>query len=279
MNRFDRSSRFFGQEGVARLQATRVAIVGVGGLGTHTVQQAALLGVRDFAVIDDQALAVTDLNRYVGVRHDDVGTQKVILAERLIHSIDPLAHVDRVDANLASTDAFAAVINSDVIFGCLDNEGARLILVELCTAYGKPLFYLASDIEAEDRTRYGGRVVSAFSGNGCPVCLGELDLQVAGEDLSSPDERRQREVLYGIQHEELGGIGPAVVSINGVVASLGVTEFMVYVTGVRRPFPVLTYRGDLGSVLVRKETVPPDCYYCRGIWNKREAAGVERYLD
>lgn len=279
MNRFDRSTRFFGQEGLARLQATRVAIVGIGGLGTHAVQQTALLGVRDFAVIDDQTLTDTDLNRYIGVRPDDVGTSKVVLAERLIRGIDPLARVQRVESALAHAGAFAAIVNSDVIFGCLDNEGARLILVELCAAYGKPLFDLATDVEMEDRTRFGGRVVSVVNGNGCPVCLGELDLQAAGEDLSSPDQRRQREELYGVRHADLGRIGPAVVSINGVIASLGVTEFMVHVTGIRKPFAVLTYRGDLGVVLVRKEPAPLDCYYCNGIWNKRELAGVERYLD
>ena len=43
--RYDRNIRFFGKKGQDRLAAASVAVVGVGGLGTHVVQQLALLGV------------------------------------------------------------------------------------------------------------------------------------------------------------------------------------------------------------------------------------------
>ena len=144
--------------------------------------------------------------------------------------------------------------------------------------YARPLFDLASDIEVDGQLRYGGRVIGAFTGNGCPVCHGELDLNAAREDLNSQELRQERDALYGIKRTDLDGAGPAVVSINGVVASLGVNEFMLYVTGIRAPRSVLTYRGDLGGVLVRKEAPAPDCYYCHGIWNQGERADVERYL-
>jgi hypothetical protein len=279
MRNLDRSERFFGKDGLGKLRATSIVIVGEGGLGTHVTQQTALHGVRDFGLIDDQMFQDTDQNRYVGVRYDDIGTAKVVLGERLIKSVDPEANVTKIHKELASAEAFAAIKKADVVFGCLDNEGARLILTELCSAYGKPLFDLASDIEVDGHVRYGGRIIAAFTGNGCPVCLGELDLDAAREDLSTPELRQQRDALYGIKKADLRGSGPAVVSINGVVASLGVNEFMVYVTGLRAPRALLTYRGDLGGVLVRKEPAPPDCYYCHGIWNQRERVGVERYLD
>jgi len=279
MRNFDRSERFFGKDGLAKLRTKSIAIVGAGGLGTHVTQQTALHGVRRFALIDDQTFQSTDQNRYVGVRYDDIGTLKVVLAERLIKSIEPEADVTTVEKELATPEAFAAIKHADIIFGCLDNEGARLILTELCAAYAKPLFDLASDIEIEDAPRYGGRVIAAFTGNGCPVCLGELDMAEATDDLSTPEQRRQRHELYGINKAALDGTGPAVVSINGVVASLGVNEFMLYVTGIRPPRSVLTYRGDLGGVFVRKEPARADCYYCHGIWNQRERTGVERYLN
>jgi molybdopterin-synthase adenylyltransferase len=279
MDRFDRSTRLFGKEGLARIQATKLAIVGAGGIGTHVIQQTALLGTRDYAIIDDQTLDITNLNRYVGVTPNDVGTPKVVLAERLVHSIDPLANVGKINNVLASNDPFDAIKRADIVFGCIDNEGARLVLTEVCAAYAKPLFDLASDTEATDRTRYGGRVIAAFLGNGCPVCLGELDLAEANDDLSTPEQRRQRDALYGVNRADLDDAGPAVVSINGVVASLAVTEFMVHVTGIRPPQPVLTYHGHLAKVTTRSEPPPKDCYYCSGIWNHRERADVERYFD
>jgi hypothetical protein len=46
----------------------------------------------------------------------------------------------------------------------------------------------------------------------------------------------------------LGETGPMVVSVNGVVASLAVTEFMVFVTGVREPVAHLIYKGHVATV-------------------------------
>ena len=69
--RFDRNILFFGKEGQKRLSNASVAVVGVGGLGTHVVQQLALLGVGGLVLIDSEELDDTNRNRYVGVRHDD----------------------------------------------------------------------------------------------------------------------------------------------------------------------------------------------------------------
>src|SRR6185437_12668857 len=70
-NRFDRQLRFFGRAGQKRIQSAKVAVVGVGGLGTHVVQQLSLLGVKKLSLVDAQELDETNLNRYVGARHDD----------------------------------------------------------------------------------------------------------------------------------------------------------------------------------------------------------------
>lgn len=58
-----------------------------------------------------------------------------------------------------------------------------------------------------------------------------MDITEAQADLAGEAERVDRETLYGIEKGELDRSGPSVVSINGVVASLGVTEFMLAVTG------------------------------------------------
>ena len=58
-DRYDRNIRFFGQEGQDRLAACSVAVVGVGGLGTHVVQQLALLGIGKLALIDKGELKET----------------------------------------------------------------------------------------------------------------------------------------------------------------------------------------------------------------------------
>jgi tRNA A37 threonylcarbamoyladenosine dehydratase len=146
--RYHRNELFFGEEGQKRIRATTCTIVGNGGLGTHCIQQLSLLGVGRLNIIDSEELAETNRNRYVGVRHDDhvPGSRKVDLGERLVHSVDPTIEVTKVPKTFISDEGFAAIRDADYVFGCLDCEGARLILTELCSAYARPYFDLASDI-------------------------------------------------------------------------------------------------------------------------------------
>src|SRR5687767_4964072 len=120
MRDFDRQVRLFGQDGQDRIQRAKVAVVGVGGLGTLVVQQLALLGVKSFVLIDPQELDPTNLNRYVGARFDDPipGTLKVDVGERIIRSIDPGAKIEKVAEQLQSEVAINSIAGVDVVFGC-----------------------------------------------------------------------------------------------------------------------------------------------------------------
>lgn len=277
-SRFDRNIRFFGKEGQERIGKRSLAVVGIGGLGTHVLQQAALLGFETFWLIDPEVLDVTNLNRYVGVYASDIGTPKVELGARIILSVNPNATVIQVRDRLQSKAAFDAIRQADVVIGCLDTDGARLVCAEVAAAAGKPYVDLASDILGEDGMRFGGRMVFSFLGAGCIVCRELIDLEEARFELDA-SAAAAHGAIYGVPRTALRDqTGPAVVSINGVVASLGVTELMLEVTGIRRASAVMTYRGELGKVLLSSDIPAKDCYYCAGIFGRWEEAGVEKYL-
>jgi molybdopterin-synthase adenylyltransferase len=278
VDRFDRNIRFFGREGQDRLGERTLAIVGVGGLGTHVVQQSALLGFGGYALIDHQTLDATNLNRYVGVFASDVGSQKTALASRIIKSIDPSARVEEVRMELQSRTAFEAIRRADIVVGCLDTDGARLVCAEVAAAAGKPYVDLASDILPGKPMQYGGRVVFSFFGDGCILCRGLIDIENARFELDA-NAAAAHEAIYGVPRGLLRDeVGPAVVSINGVVASLAVTELMLHATRVRPPRAVLTYRAEQGKVLASTDGFADDCYYCKGIFGRWDAANVEKYL-
>ena len=183
----------------------------------------------------------------------------------------------RIPHPLRSAEAFEAIVDTDYVFGCLDNEGSRLVLNEFCAVYSKPYFDLSSEIIPGNPPIYGGRICIAWDGHGCLICFQDLDIAEAQADLESPDNRLNREALYGVPRLALGQAGPSVVSINGVIASLAVTEFMVGVTGIRPPKRFITYRADLVKLTFREDPAA-DCYYCQGIRGKGDAANVQRYI-
>ncbi len=276
-NRFDRQIALFGKEGQERLAKAHAVVIGAGGLGSHIVQQLAFLGVGRLTIVDPQTVEESNLNRLVGATSSDVGQLKVDVAARLVSTVDPSIEVRAIAHELHDTDAFDAVKAADVICGCVDHDGPRAILTELSAAYEKPYFDVASEVIPGIEPAYGGRMVCSHGGNGCLSCLDELSLEDVREYFQDPGGRDEESRLYGVPRSELEESGPSVVSINGVVASLAVTEFMVLVTGLRLPHRLLRYHGRLGKVTVGVDPPLPSCFYCKSVYGLREKAVVERY--
>ena len=150
-------------------------------------------------------------------------------------------------------------------------SGDRLDLTDITARYAMPYFDLATDTAGDGHEIYGGRVVLA-DGSQCLVCLPEiLDQRAIAIDRLDPNLLAAHNRIYGINRGALGRSGPAVVSINGVVASLAVTEFMARTTGLREPVKHLIYRADQGAVRRSNDPAAPDCYYCTGLWGTRTA--------
>jgi len=279
-SRFDRQLPLFGKAGQERLRAARVAVIGAGGTGSAVIPQLALLGVGSIVVVDHDDIEESNRNRHFCARHADPipGTSKVEVACRMVAEYDPGIVVESVYGSLLSHDGFAAVRSADYIIGCVDLEGVRLVLTELCAAHAKPYIDVSSGVEPGEPPRYGGRVCCAVGGAGCLVCMGELDMAEAARDLETAAQRKDRQAIYGVQAHLLGARGPSVVSINAVVASLAVTEFIKLCTGLDQPARVIKYDGRLSRVTVSRDAPLADCFYCSGVRGTGATADVERYL-
>lgn len=276
---FNRQIQFFGLKGQEILHQLHVTIVGVGGTGSHIAQQLAFLGVGTIAIVDDDTLEKTNKNRLIGVQSsDEIGTPKVDIVERNIKNISPTTTVIKVPQPLISNEGFEAIKTSLFAFGCVDNDGARLVQNELCVAYEIPFIDVASDI-INDNGEYGGHIISVIDNQSCLYCLGQIDPQEANRHLLNPAARKDWEAIYGVDKKLLGEGGPSVVSINGIVSSLAVTEFMLHVTKIREVKRFLQYKGSRGIVVDKKEIPKPNCYYCQCVRRTRELANLDKYLN
>jgi hypothetical protein len=276
--RYHRSILLFGKEGQQRLRETSVVCLGAGGLGSPLIQHLALLGVKRITSVDPEELDESNRNRLIGARVADPvpGTPKVDVADRLVREINPDVVSVPLPVGLVSEEAFAAVREADWVFGCLDKDGPRAVLNELCAAYAKPYVDLASDVP--EPGIYGGRVCVCYDGNGCLECLGLLDRKAVRRYLETEAYRDGEDKIYGIEKGALDVKGPSVSPVNGVVAGLAAVEFMAGVTGMRRPTRLQEFRGWESKVVVSTDKPRPDCLHCKAIRGTGQKAEVERYL-
>ena len=231
--RFDRQLPWFTDDGQRTLGRIRLGLIGAGGTGSVMTQSLAYLGFKDYVIVDDDSATLTNLNRLVTATLTDIGTSKVILARRLVRSLHHDARVVTIERDVRSKEALDALKGVDLLVGCVDNDGARLILNELALAYDIPYIDLAVGIDARDGvlSDAGGRVVFVLPGGPCLHCMGEIDQREAYFFLATDEDRRiqiERGYVEGMDVK-----APAVVSLNSALASIACNEIAMYVTNGR----------------------------------------------
>ncbi len=260
--RFSRNELLFGAEGQARIRMAKVGIVGLGGLGSPTVQQLAYLGVLDYVLVDQDLVTDSSLNRLVGATPGDVDNPKVEIASRGICAVQADAEVVAIEAALPAEEAMEALADRSYIFGCLDRELPRLELTDLASK--NRIIYIDSASDVDPDGEWGGRIVVA-DGRACLFCLGEIDQEELRRESLTPEQREAHDRIYGLKRGSLDEAGPSVVTLNSVVAALAVNEFMVSVTGLTEPVSALTYRGRRRIITRPIDEPMSGCPYC-GRW-------------
>ena len=133
--RYNRNMGTLGAEGQRRLLSKSVIVVGLGGLGGHVVEILARLGVGRIVGIDFDVFSENNLNRQIFSTVDNVGKSKAEQAKLRLAEINPA--VDFTGFAQPFQDAEDRVFDeSDLVFDCLDDIPARLVLADRCTSAG-----------------------------------------------------------------------------------------------------------------------------------------------
>lgn len=237
---FDRNVRAFGGDVQRALQDLRVGIVGCGGTGSAVAEQLVRLGVRDVLLLDPDILSESNLTRVYGSCPADVGVHKVEVLARHLRRIAPSAKVQAIATTVNTERGARALVDSDVIFGCTDDNAGRLVLSRLATYFLVPTIDCGVLLSSDRSGRLNGvfgRVTVMHPGAACLVCRDRVDLARARADMLTPDERIRR-VDEGYA-PALPGVEPAVVTFTTAVAAAATCELLERLTGYG-PSPVPT---------------------------------------
>lgn len=131
--RFAGIARLYGVEGLARLRAAHVAVVGIGGVGSWAAEAMARSGVGEISLFDMDDVCVSNSNRQLHALDSTVGRPKVeVMAER-IRAINPDCIVHAV-SDFVTRDTMAECITPDMDFviDCIDSVNAKAALISWC---------------------------------------------------------------------------------------------------------------------------------------------------
>jgi bacteriocin biosynthesis cyclodehydratase domain-containing protein len=144
--RFDRQLPYLAELGdprelQRRLRASRVVVLGCGGLGTWALGALASVGIGRFVLVDDDAVELSNLNRQILFRARDVGRSKVALAADWLREFDPSIEAVTISGRVRGpADAASAVAGANALLLTADwppYELARWVN-EACVVHGVP---------------------------------------------------------------------------------------------------------------------------------------------
>ena len=95
--RFCRTAMLIGETGLARLRAARVAVFGIGGVGSFAAEALARAGVGRLVLVDNDAVAASNLNRQLVALQSTLGRSKAAVMKERIEDIQPAAEVEAIE--------------------------------------------------------------------------------------------------------------------------------------------------------------------------------------
>jgi adenylyltransferase/sulfurtransferase len=131
--------REVGGPGQAKLKAARVLVVGAGGLGAPVLLYLAAAGVGAIGVIDDDTVALSNLQRQVIFATGDIGRPKAERASAAVARLNPHVQVEVHNARLTAANALELFARYDLIADGSDNFATRYLVSDACYFAKKPL--------------------------------------------------------------------------------------------------------------------------------------------
>jgi molybdopterin-synthase adenylyltransferase len=234
--------REIGGVGQGRIRAARVLLVGAGGLGSPAALYLAAAGVGTIGLADDDTVSLSNLQRQILFRTQDVGRPKVEAGAEALKALNPGAQIELHPVRLTGDNAADLVARYDFVGDGSDNFETRFLLNDACFHARKPLVSAAV-------TEFEGQLATykAFDRTGAYPCYRCLFREPPAPGTVP-------------NCSETGVLGAAA----GVMGALMALEILKEITGagVGLAGKLLTYKAL--SAEFRTARLPPDpaCSLC-----------------
>lgn len=168
LNEFSRTQLLLGEEAMLKLKDATVAVFGIGGVGSYTVEALARSGIGTLVLFDDDKVCLTNINRQLIATRKTVGRQKADVMRDRILEINP-------NAVVVVNQCFYSAENADefdlsqytYIVDAIDTVSSKLELITRAEKAGTPVISCMGAGNKLDPTRF--EVADIYSTSVCPL--------------------------------------------------------------------------------------------------------------
>jgi molybdopterin/thiamine biosynthesis adenylyltransferase len=156
--------REVGGVGQARLKAARVLVVGAGGLGSPVILYLAAAGVGTIGIVDDDTVALSNLQRQIAFATKDIGRRKTDAAADAASAINPDVRIETHPVRLTAANARDLVARYDIVADGSDNFATRFLVNDAC-------FFARKTLVSAAVSEFAGQLATFKRGGPCYRCF------------------------------------------------------------------------------------------------------------
>ncbi len=165
---FSRTEILIGTENLQKLKESKIAIFGIGGVGSFTAEALARTGVGNLVLIDGDVICLSNLNRQIHANHKTLGQAKVLAMKERILDINPEAQVETYQMLYTSQTAADLIREDyDYVVDAIDMVSAKIDLITRCTKKGIKIISSMGAGNKLDPTKF--QVSDLFKTSVCPL--------------------------------------------------------------------------------------------------------------
>ena len=217
-NMFSRTEMLIGEENLKKLKNSKVAIFGIGGVGTYVVEGLARAGIQNFILVDKDNVDISNINRQIIATQDTIGRSKVEVAKERILSINKEAKID-IYQEFFMPETKADYLDETVsyIVDAIDTVTAKIELIQRAKNLKLPIISCMGTGNKLDPTKF--EVTDIYKTSVCPLA------KVMRKELRARNIKKLK-VVYSKEEpikqdkKENGKIVPASISFVPSVAGL-----------------------------------------------------------
>lgn len=206
LNQFSRTELLIGSSAIEKLNNSKVAVFGIGGVGSFVVEGLVRAGVENFILVDHDKISLTNLNRQIHANHNTVGEYKVDEMKKRILEINPNTKVE-IFKEFYLPECKERILDNTIsyVVDSIDTVTAKLELVVNCKKLNIPIISAMGTGNKLDPTKF--EIDDIYKTKVCPLAkVMRKELRKRGIDnlkvLYSKEEPLKQDVFIEDDNKE-----------------------------------------------------------------------------
>lgn len=216
-NQFSRTELLIGKENMKKLHNAKVAVFGIGGVGSYVVEGLARSGIGNFILIDNDTVSISNLNRQIIATTKTIGKPKVEVAKERILDINPNANVEIYQEFFMPDSKEILDENISYVVDAIDTVTAKIELVIRANTLNIPIISCMGTGNKLDATKF--EVTDIYKTSVCPLAkVMRKELKVRGiKKLKVVYSKEEPIKLDNIDRKQAPGSISFVPSVAGLI--------------------------------------------------------------